>query len=38
MKIFSKRNALIGSIVLFFGRRYAKRRIHSMAGRLRFNR
>ncbi len=29
MKIFSKRNALIGSITLFFAKRYMKRRFGS---------
>jgi hypothetical protein len=29
MKIFSKRNALIGSIALFFAKRYMKRRFRS---------
>jgi hypothetical protein len=36
MKMFSKRNALVGSATLFFARRYAKRRMHGIAGRLRF--
>jgi hypothetical protein len=38
MKMFSKRNALIGWIVLFFARRYAKRKMARTTGRLRFNR
>ena len=38
MTIFSKRNALVGSLALFFGRRYAKRRMRAMAGRLRIAR
>jgi hypothetical protein len=35
MKIFSKRNALVGSMTLFFGRKYAKRRMRGMTSRLR---
>ena len=27
-KIFTKRNALIGSAALFFAKRYAKKRLH----------
>jgi hypothetical protein len=38
MKTFSKRNALVGTIVLFFARRYAKRKLGRMTGRLRSNR
>jgi hypothetical protein len=36
MKMFSKRNALIGWVVLRFARRYAKRRMARTSGRLRF--
>jgi len=33
MKIFSKRNALIGSITLFFAKRYMKRRFRGKTAR-----
>jgi hypothetical protein len=35
MKIFTKRNALVGSMALFVGRRYARRRMRGMTGRVR---
>jgi len=35
MKIFRKRNALVGSLALFVGRKYAKRRMRGMTSRLR---
>ena len=38
MKIFSKRNALIGWIALLVARWYAKRRMRATTGRLRFGR
>jgi len=38
MKIYSKRNALVGAMTLFFARRYAKRRMHTMTGRLKLGR
>ena len=36
MKIYSKRNALIGSLALFLGRRYARKKLRGASGRLRF--
>jgi len=36
MTIFNKRNALIGSAAILFARKYAKRRMRGMTGRLRF--
>jgi hypothetical protein len=38
MTIFSKRNALAGALAIFVARRYAKRKMSGMTGRLRFNR
>jgi hypothetical protein len=38
MKMFSKRNALIGWVALVFARRYAKRRVARTTGRLRLGR
>ena len=38
MKIFSKRNAVVGSLAIFAGRKYAKRRVRGMTSRLRFGR
>jgi hypothetical protein len=35
MKIFSKRNALIGSMAIFVGKKVAKRKMRSVTSRLR---
>jgi hypothetical protein len=35
MKVFSKRNALVGSLALFVGRKVAKRKMRRMTSRLR---
>jgi len=35
MKIFSKRNALLGSLALYVGKRVAKRKMRRVASRLR---
>ena len=38
MSIYSKRNALVGAFALFFARRYAKRKLGRVTGKIRFNR
>jgi len=35
MKIYSKRNALVGSLALYVGRKIAKRKMRAMTRRLR---
>jgi hypothetical protein len=38
MTIFSKRNALVGAIAIFFARLYARRKLRGVRGRLGFGR
>ena len=38
MKAFSKRNALVGAVTLFFAKKYAKKKVRGMTGRVRFGR
>ena len=38
MSMFSKRNALVGAMTLFFAKKYAKRKMRGVTGRVRFGR
>jgi len=38
MKTFSKRNALVGAMTLFFAKKYAKKKMRGATGRLRLGR